>query len=896
MLKKIVQMPVRFPKATIITALVITALFAWFIPDLKFSTSVDDFFMEGDPDKEFFEEVKRVFGHDGVTVVAMKAPKGEDLFTRSRMEKLSRVTDAIENIDGVRKVVSLTSVDRIYGSGMSINVEPLMEDVPENDEEWAALEGAISENPMYERNIVGPDRTTAAINVFLNDFDDREYRYYEIMDEITAVLNSETGPEKFYVSGIAVTSTATNRSLMRDLEKFLPLTMILIVIVLAASFRTLRGVVLPFATVTMGAVWTVGFMGMAGIPMSMVTVVLPPLILAIGNAYSIHVMSEYISELREDSDRSEVVSSTVEKVGPPMLICGLTTVIGFSALGLNRIPSIQDLGLAASLGVAFSVILSISVVPAALALLPIPSRLEEEKGEERPGLLDDFLGKLAEFDLRHPLFILVAFLVLALAGVLGAFRMKVDTDFLSFFDEDDQVTIANDFQQRHLAGAAPFFVVLSSNEAGVFKDPAVLRKMDIFQTWMTEEVEGIDLTMAITDYVKLLSKVFHRNDPASFRIPDTQKEVAQLFLFYSFSGDPEDFAPYVNGDYSSANIMVRSRIVGSIRTAEAIDNIERYADGLFGEDVSVKVTGTIPMVNKSANEVATGQVKGILACLAVIFVVMTVLFTSPRVGLLAMIPNVLPILALFGVMGYTGTPLTFSTSLIACIAIGLGVDDTIHIMSRYNSELKESVDPDEAVRRTVKTLGKPVIYTTVSLFLGFTIIAGSDFIPIRQFGALTGMVVLVCLVADLVMLPALVSTVRVRTLWDYVDLRMGRQSGADTRLFKGLSPPQVKVATLMSVFGFYSEGEEIVKKGELTRDLYVVLQGAVKAVGDGGRMVEEGNEFGCVPGDEPSRSEVTWQAVRDSKVLLVNDMALERLRSSHPRIADKIKKNIEDLR
>ncbi|HUT52525.1 MAG TPA: efflux RND transporter permease subunit [bacterium] len=908
MMARIINRVVGRPKLTLLAVGIITVFFGYYVPRVKFTSAVDDFFISGDPDKEFFMQVKRVFGDDGVTVIAMVSPAGEDVFSAARITKLARVTDAVAALAGVRKVLSLTNVQRIFGSGMMINVKPLMAKVPETAEEWAALKGALGENTMYDRNLVSADRRTAAVNVFLEDLDADQSRYYEIMDEISAILNRESGPEKFYVSGIAATSTEIHRAILRDLKRFVPLMFALITVILLISFRSVRGVVLPLATVVITTIWTIGFMGVMAIPIGMVTMVLPPQIIAIGNAYTIYVLSDYLEELTDQGSAAEIVASTVRRAALPLALCGLTTVIGFGSLLWNNILSLQEMGIASAVGVSFAVLLALTVTPAVLALLPKqrPRREDPESGEKKPGLMDQLVESLAEFDIRRRIPILAASALIALIAAIGMFRIEFDTDFLTFFSKDDPVTVSNQVQQKYLAGAAPFLVILDAGKPDAFKDPALLRKMELFQNWMTEKIAGVDLTMAVTDYVKLLNKVFHKNDPAAQRLPETRKEVAQLLLFYSFSGNPNDFAPYVTSDYSRANIMVRSRIVGSTATNQAVARIEEYAKTLFGPDAKVKVSGTIPLVNKSAVAIASGQMKSLASSVILIFLVMALLFLSVKVGLIAMVPNALPILVLFGFMGYFGITINLSTALISCIAIGLVVDDTIHILARYNDELKTAIDPDEAMKRTLRVMSKPALFTSVSLFFGFSILGGSDFVPIRQFGLLTGMTVMVALLGDQVLLPALVSTVRVTTLWDHVGLGIGGEA-APVRLFQGLSPHQEKVATLMGVFGFYGPGEPVVKQGDVVKDLFIVLSGGVKATRNGASgkaagaaesvaLVPSGFDFGCIPGDEPRPSPVSWIAEPSAKILMLNPMTLDRLRTAHPQIAERIEHNLAKTR
>ena len=217
MIKWVLEQVIRRPKTSVSIIVILTALFGCFIPRVRFSTSVEKFFMSHDPDRIFFEEVQKVFGQDEITVIAMVSPQGEDIFDHDRILKLRRVSEAVEEIPGVQKVLSLANVKRIFGSGMSINVKPLIPGIPETEDDWAALKSAISENPMYERNIISPDRRTTAINVFLEDFGDDASQQYRIVDQITAVLNHESGPENLYVSGIAATQTEMDRSMILDL-------------------------------------------------------------------------------------------------------------------------------------------------------------------------------------------------------------------------------------------------------------------------------------------------------------------------------------------------------------------------------------------------------------------------------------------------------------------------------------------------------------------------------------------------------------------------------------------------------------------------------------------------------------------------------------------------------
>jgi CRP-like cAMP-binding protein len=333
---------------------------------------------------------------------------------------------------------------------------------------------------------------------------------------------------------------------------------------------------------------------------------------------------------------------------------------------------------------------------------------------------------------------------------------------------------------------------------------------------------------------------------------------------------------------------------GAGSTVPAEGSLNPPEEGFSWPQVRTYVTGTISLLNKSADAVSRGQVIGLGTTLAAIFVVMSLLFISPRIGILAMIPNVVPVFLLFGLMGFTGISLNFSTSLIASIAVGIGVDDTIHYIARFNQEVQNLHDQNEAMVRTLRSLGKPMIYTSVALMFGFGIFMLSDFVPIRQFGFLTAFTLLAAMVSNLIILPSLLVSVRIVTLWDLMDLAIGDNPAHYIKIFHGLSNHQAKIAVLMGYLKEYQDGEYILRDGEMGSEMFVILKGLVDIVkGEGPDEIllattQPGDAFGEMALLRHTSRTASARARGEVKLFVIDEQTFFRLQKRYPRIASNI--------
>ncbi|HET6304204.1 MAG TPA: MMPL family transporter [Myxococcota bacterium] len=714
-----------------------------------------------DPARELYREAVLDFGADEVFVIAMET---DDVFRAERLARLRRTTDAIARLPGVRGVQSLTDVlcFRWEPANAWIEVRPFLEEIPSDPAALAELRRRALGDPLYRRNLVSDDGRAAAINVSFRETTDREFIASGLDATIRAILDAESDADvRFHVAGRPHVKVAVYERMLRDLRLLVPLAIAAMAGVLAVVFGSRRGVVIPLATVLLATLWTFGAMALVGRPLNVITSLLAPTLIAVGSVYGVHLLARFEEESLDARSPREAALRSLEGERAPLLIAGTTTVIGFGALVPSGVPAVFELGAFSVLGVAAVTLLSMSAVPAALALLP-PARAAGPGGlhraSERLGAaFDAALTAIASFAIRRDRAILVAWSALALGAALLVPRIVVDTDYLSFFDAADPIRRDFESVNRLLSGAVPIYVPLRSDSEGRFRDPELLRALETLES-RAAEIPGVSRVESVVDTLRVLNRALAGDDPREERIPESRGAVTEL-LFLAPKGH---LTRLTNANQSHANLLVRTGAVGTAAVNELATRLgELLEDGVLPADVAAGVTGNAILLARSADALARSQPGSVGLAAGAILGLVTLGLRSWRLGLVAMVPNLVPVLCFFGLLGLGVAPLSLPTSLIGSVALGITIDDTVHTLVRYRSERRAGLSPEAAVLLTTRRVGRPIATTSLVLVAGFLVIALSGFATLREFGALSALTMTICLVCDLTLLPALLARTRV---------------------------------------------------------------------------------------------------------------------------------------
>ena len=445
-------------------------------------------------------------------------------------------------------------------------------------------------------------------------------------------------------------------------------------------------------------------------------------------------------------------------------MAGVTTCVGFGALLMANVRATNQLGGYCLFGIAAITMLSLTAVPAVLALLPLERTTDNRpQWEQRTRLsawvghrIEDWLGLVARLNVRYAGRILAIWVVVTAAGVALIPSIVIDTDFLTVFDPNHRVRTDFANVNRVLAGSVPLYVVFNGSEEGTFREPENLRAIESVQRRL-EGVEGVSHAISAVDLVRLANQVLEEGAPGADRIPDTRAGLAEAV----FTVPKAQLRRLANSNHSKANIVVRTAALGS----SAMRALERRIRDVIAESelpagVVPDVTGNAILINRSADGISGNQITQVGCAALTILLLVAVAFRSLRIAALSMIPNIFPVLLFFGALGLGAATLNIATALIGSIALGIAIDDTIHYLVAYHRERQSGRSPEDAAAYCIEQIGRPITVTSVMIFVGFMSLLISNFVTLREFGYLTGMTMAICLVTDLLLLPALLVRLR----------------------------------------------------------------------------------------------------------------------------------------
>ncbi|RMF84144.1 MAG: hypothetical protein D6739_06285, partial [Nitrospirae bacterium] len=760
--------PLTRPRPALLLLALFTALMGGLALEVGFDGSTQRILAQTPAQQAYQHRMERIFGGDHTCFVALHPPEG-DCFAPRVLAKVARLTRELAAIPGVDRVTSLANVRVIDGSADGLTVHPLMAELPRDPGARAALRARVLGDRLLRRNLISDDGRYTSLVVELDPSPAGLAVRDAALAAIDRVVAAAQGPEAVVVAGAPMTGHVFRHRMARDLARLVPLTLLVVAGSLWLLFHRPRAVLLPTLAVAAAMVWTLGLMRLARTPLSMITTALPPVLIAVGVAYGVHVLAAYWGELRAGHGRDRAVRRALRRVAWPLALSAVTTVAGFGSIAASPIRTLREFGTFAMAGVAFSAVLALTLVPLLLAVLP-EERWERWRRRRRPWPLDRWLRRIGRFSRRERLAVVAAALLLLLLSAGGIARLVADTDYLAYLPQGEPIRQAAELFNRHLAGATTFTVVLEGDRPGRMKRADALAFLADLGRFL-EDDPAVETSTSLADFVAVMNRALHGGDPAYERVPADDAAVGQLLLLFSLSeGAEEILRPYVSYDGRLARLTYRSHLTSSRAQVALADRIEAFCRRHAPPGVRAVQTGSAYYLAASSVDIVRSQARSLGLTAAVIAVIMLALFRSLRATVLILVPNLLPIAMVLGLMGWWGIALSTGTAIIASISLGIAVDDTLHLVLRYREELARRPMPrrhgtarlaaqEEAMAVTLAETGRPVFYTTVTLVAGFSVLAASGFVPVQMLGVLTATTMVFCLFGDLLLLPALLTLI-----------------------------------------------------------------------------------------------------------------------------------------
>jgi predicted RND superfamily exporter protein len=764
------KLVVSFPKTTIALTVaataILTAAIAWC--GIGFDGSPQTL-TRNDDALHFYNEVRASFGDDRVIVVALTTG---DAFTPEFIHRLERLTARLETVPGVEEVMSLSNIKAARTGEGGIVIDRL---VPRNApaDQLKAIKATATRDPLYARHYVSEDGRTAAINVFIKPLLS-EPQSRAVAEEIELVARAEANGDDLLLAGVPILDARAIRNMVRDMLVISPIAALLCFVAFLFAFRSFWGAVLPMAALVIGLVWTLGIMSLAGRPVTFATLPLPTTLLAVGGSYIFHVLNQYHVSLSHAGINTDAATARsawlagLQFIGPAVIVSGTATMAGFGSLASSTIPTVRDMGVFEALGVGFMLLLSISFVPAALCLLP-PRALCKASSDrkEYATWLNGALRHITAWILFRRRTVLAIFLVLTLLIGVGALWLHANTDYLRIFPSHSETVQAAEKLHERLSGAAAVQLVVSG-KPGAASQPDFLLAVSRLEEFALSQ-KGVDAAISAADIVKRLNSLLDAK-----RAEEIPKDASRLqHIFDDFLSQDESISRLVNSDRSAAVIVLNTNLYSSNELRDLTTKIVQWSAANLPAGSSARPTGSTVLLNDASDAIAASQTDSLAIALVSIYLMMVILFRSFATALLALIPNLLPIICFFGFLGWTGIYLDITTSLVASAALGLAVDNAVHTIRRYRQCLYNRGGANEenegwAMWLTLLRTGKPMVLANVMLTAAFLIFVLSSFVPVRTAGLLWAVTIMACLASDLIFLPALMKS------WPFARVTPGR--------------------------------------------------------------------------------------------------------------------------
>jgi len=877
---------------------VISALAALQISSLRIDTSIEGLMVQEGPAMAHYQASMEKFGSDRIAVIFIK---DRTLFTPEKLRVLEQMVANLERVDDIEDVESLFSVNNFKSVDGSLNSGPLLDWVPQTVEEAQQVQKDAISNPILVGNLVSADGTATAINLYLSDAHGRPNFMSAVSRQIEEVIAPYTLQfETIFQTGQPFNIWTQERMVAADQKLIVPLSALILLGTLIVMLRTASGAVLPMLTAGISILWTMGFMAYFDLPVTALTGIVPSLLIVVGSTEDIHLLAMYLEGMEGEGKgaRRKAVEHMVNQVATAMSLTGITTFLGFLSISLTPVTMMRQCGYAAAFGLGSNALVT-------FMLSPVYLRYFGPKARQRPGaqaaarwsvVLGDYILKIVR---GHKRLVLGSTLALGIVTALLSFGLEADNNPELFFKKGTPVREQVKTLRASMAGAWTLFITMDTDEPGAFKKPENLALVERFTAFMDEQ-RWFDKTITLTDYIKLLHRETNDGKAEFHAVPRSFESISEYLLFLH----RKDVHRFVTPEFDDLNILVRHNVPSSRDMLKILDVLEKKAAEIFPPSIHVNFTGTTVLVNRSAQSIATGQWQGLFLVTVMMLVLMSILFMQVKAGFLSLLPNVLPVVVVFGFMVIVHIPLDIGTAMISEIAIGIAVDDTIHMMAHYKDAMRELQDQDAAMEATLRSEVEPVVSTSVALALGFGVLAFSGFMPIANFGLLSALVMIVAIAAELFMTPVLLTSTQLLTLWDMVSLRLQKEALADSQVFAGLRTNQVKRIVLLGRMLERERGEVVMKPGEHGKSMFILLNGeASVSVQDArtGKLFEvarvrPGDTFGETALVEPGpRAAEVVRAEKPLRYIEIDWDGLGRIRRIYPRIAGKLFLNISRI-
>ena len=797
----------HYPKLFIAMVLIIVVATASQLPKMTVDTSTEGFLHTSDPARIAYDGFRNQFGRDEKIVVAIST---NDIFKLENLNRLKKLHQRLSSeVPHLFEITSLINARYTQGSGDRLLVDDLMAKWPKSQLEADQLKQKALKNPLYQdllvdskgqftvlvlesntytsqtSNSVMDEKSDSGIESIEDSLEDsmleEAFSEFEALQEssnitekkafITDKENSEmvlavsqivtefNSPDfQMYVAGSPSVTAFLKSSIMGDMQKFIVMIITAISFILALLFRRVSGVLLPLVSVFFAVVVTLGMMAWSGTPIKVMTQVMPSFLLAVGIGASIHVLAIFYKHYDTYKNKEQALIHTFEHSGLAIVMTSLTTAAGMLSFAPSNVAPVADLGGFSALGVMVSLLFTLILLPSLLMVLPIKPK-SIDKDSEHHDLLDQLLKSIAHFSQVHAKPIVIISLTFMALSLVTASKIGYSHNPLEWFPPEHETRIATETIDKELNGSISLELVIDTHTENGLYDLELLQSLEKVTTEL-QQIKGqpvfVGKALSLVDVLKEIHQALNQNQPEFYRLTTNEKLIPQEILLFENSGS-DDLQDFVDNQFSKARVSVKVPWIDAFEYQALLKQVTDILERNLPSSVSITTTGMIPLLAETSSAAVTSSGMSYLIAFVVIGIMMIMLLHSVKLGLLAMLPNLFPVLFVLAVMVIFKFPLDLFTMLIGAIVIGIAVDDIVHFMHNFRRYHGQGHSTAKSVEMTLISSGRAMMITTLVLFVGFMLYLLASMTNLFLFGLLTALAFVVALIAVFLLAPALMA-------------------------------------------------------------------------------------------------------------------------------------------
>lgn len=748
------------------------------------------------PKYKAYQEFRKKFGDDGNLLVI--GVQTDQFFNEKKFNAYYQLLRDLKKVKGIEDVLAVpTAINLVkHPEEEKFKAVPLFPDRALSQEEIDSAALLFRSLPFYQGLMYNPETNAWLMGLRVNKDLMASKAREGVVKEINKITDAFGQAQNLtiYKSGLPYIRTEIAMMLQEEMRFFLIASIALSALILLLFFRSISATILSLLVVGIGVVWSMGTIELLGYKISLLTALIPPLVVVIGIPNCIYFLNKFHVAWNQSGDKRQSLVSMVDKMGIVTLFCNVAAAIGFAVFALTQSQILKEFGVVAGINIMALFLISLILIPAALSFLPAP-KTRHTKYLDNPRL-NRWLDRLERWSLNHRRLIYGITGVLVIASLFGIFRLKSEGFIVDDLPKSDKIYTDLKFFEKNFKGVMPLEVVVDTKrKQGVVRNPANLEKIDTFSRFLSG-IPDIARPLSLAEGLKFAKQAFFDGDPANYSMPSSNDLMA-LSQYLSFKGDSTGsksslamlVKSFMDSTKQQARISVNMADIGSHRLPGMLDSIQDMAERIFNADsidarsadaatreaskddttwgkrrFNIQLTGTSVTFLEGSRFIISGLKDSIFWAFLLIAVCMLYLFRSARILLCSLIPNIIPLMITAGVMGWAGVPLKPSTVLVFSVALGIAIDVTIRFLVNYKQELPlQQYDLKKTVIETIHSTGISIIYTSMVLIAGFVIFVFSDFGGTKALGWLTSLTLVTATFTNLVLLPAiLISFIRIR--------------------------------------------------------------------------------------------------------------------------------------